>query len=49
MAFRTDEPPQYIIGAHYDTRIYADHDPNISKQTQPTPGADNGASGVAVY
>jgi glutaminyl-peptide cyclotransferase len=48
MAFRTDEPPQYIIGAHYDSRIYADRDPDINKQTQPTPGADNGASGVAV-
>ena len=30
------------------SRIYADHDPDITKQTQPTPGADNGASGVAV-
>ena len=48
IAFRTNEPPQYILGAHYDTRIYADRDLDITKQTQPTPGADNGASGVAV-
>ena len=48
IAFRTHDPPQYILGAHYDTRIYADRDPDITKQAQPTPGADNGASGVAV-
>jgi glutaminyl-peptide cyclotransferase len=48
IAFRTDDPPQFILGAHYDTRIYADRDPDTTKQTQPTPGADNGGSGVAV-
>ncbi len=48
IAFRNDEPPQFILGAHYDTRIYADHDPNVALRTQPTPGADNGGSGVAV-
>jgi glutaminyl-peptide cyclotransferase len=48
VAFRTNDPPQYILGAHYDSRIYADRDSDITKQTQPTPGADNGASGVAV-
>ncbi|HUH98491.1 MAG TPA: M28 family peptidase [Anaerolineales bacterium] len=48
VAFRTSQGPQYILGAHYDTRIYADRDPDPAKQTQPTPGADNGASGVAV-
>jgi len=48
VAFRTEQPPQYILGAHYDTRIFADHDPDPSKQHQPTPGANNGASGVAV-
>jgi glutaminyl-peptide cyclotransferase len=48
VAFRTEQPPEYILGAHYDTRIFADHDPDPSKQNQPTPGANNGASGVAV-
>ncbi len=48
IAFRTEQPPTYILGAHYDSRIFADHDPDISKQSQPTPGANNGASGVAV-
>jgi glutaminyl-peptide cyclotransferase len=48
IAFRTQQQPQYILGAHYDTRIFADHDPDPSKQRLPTPGANNGASGVAV-
>ena len=48
VAFRTNEPPQFILGAHYDSRIYADRDPNNTKRTQPTPGADNGGSGVAI-
>lgn len=37
-----------IIGAHFDTRIYADEDPDPDKRTQPVPGANDGASGVAV-
>ncbi len=40
--------PIIIIGAHYDTRKYADQDPDPSKRTQPVMGADDGASGVAV-
>lgn len=38
--------PIIIIGAHYDTRLYADQDP-VSPQS-PVPGANDGASGVAV-
>jgi glutaminyl-peptide cyclotransferase len=37
-----------ILGAHYDTRIYADQDPNPDFRTLPVPGANDGASGVAV-
>ena len=37
-----------ILGAHYDTRIYADEDPNPENRTLPVPGANDGASGVAV-
>ncbi|HXF86654.1 MAG TPA: M28 family peptidase [Anaerolineales bacterium] len=48
IAKRSDEPPQIILGAHYDTRLYADHDPDPSKRTEPVPGANDGASGVAV-
>ena len=36
----------YLLGAHYDTRPIADRDP--TDPTQPVPGANDGASGVAV-
>lgn len=38
--------PVIILGAHYDTRRRADQDP--SHPDRPVPGADDGASGVAV-
>lgn len=48
VATRGEANPQIIIGAHYDTRIFADADPDIANHTMPTPGANDGASGVAV-
>jgi Zn-dependent M28 family amino/carboxypeptidase len=48
IAYRGDERPQIILGAHYDTRMFADNDPDPSKQLEPVPGANDGASGVAV-
>lgn len=42
------DQPWIILGAHYDTRFYADNDPDIEKQIQPVSGANDGASGVAV-
>jgi Zn-dependent M28 family amino/carboxypeptidase len=48
IAKRSDESPQIIIGAHYDSRIFADHDPDPSQRTNYVPGANDGASGVAV-
>ncbi len=48
IAFRGEEPPQIILAAHYDTRIFADNDPNSYNQMEPVPGANDGASGVAV-
>lgn len=41
-----DQP--IIIGAHYDTRLTADRDPDPEKRTYAMPGANDGASGVAV-
>jgi len=40
--------PQIIVGAHYDSRMFADNDPNPENRTQPVPAANDGASGVAV-
>lgn len=45
---RRGSGPQLIIGAHYDTRKYADRDPDPARQRDPVPGANDGASGVAV-
>ncbi|HEX5837924.1 MAG TPA: M28 family peptidase, partial [Anaerolineales bacterium] len=48
VAKKSKEPPQIILGAHYDTRMYADNDPNPANHTNPVPGGNDGASGVAV-
>ncbi len=40
--------PWIILGAHYDSRMFADEDPIPANRTKPVPGADDGASGVAV-
>ena len=40
--------PWIILGAHYDSRLFADMDPNIQNQNLPVPGANDGASGVSV-
>lgn len=44
----TGTGPWVIIGAHYDSRMLADRDPNPDNHNQPVPGANDGASGVAV-
>src|SRR5215208_5774994 len=48
VARRGNEAPQIVIGAHYDTRMFADQDPEPAQHTQYVPGANDGASGVAV-
>lgn len=37
-----------LLCAHYDTRPVADQDPNPANRDKPIPGANDGASGVAV-
>lgn len=37
-----------LIGAHWDTRPHADRDPDSTLWRTPVPGANDGASGVAV-
>jgi len=48
VAKRSEEPAQIIIGAHYDSRIFADQDTDPSQHKKHVPGANDGASGVAV-
>jgi Zn-dependent M28 family amino/carboxypeptidase len=48
VARRTTDPPQILLGAHYDTRMFADNDPDPVNHKSFVPGANDGASGVAV-
>lgn len=48
IAKRGSGAPWIILGAHYDTRFVADQDADIPNQALPVPGANDGASGVAV-
>ena len=48
IAYRGEAPPKIILGAHYDSRMVADKDPDPLKIMEPVPGANDGASGVAV-
>jgi len=48
VAKRGDDNPQIILGAHYDSRMIADNDPDPANHSQPVPAANDGASGVAV-
>ena len=40
--------PITMIGAHFDSRIDADQDPDPARRKDPVPAANDGASGVAV-
>jgi Zn-dependent M28 family amino/carboxypeptidase len=48
LATRNQEKAALLLGAHYDSRLYADNDPHPGNHTVPVPGANDGASGVAV-
>ena len=48
LATRSQQEPIILLGAHYDSRLWASHDLDPQKQKLPVPGADDGASGVAV-
>lgn len=48
VAERGSGSPWVILGAHYDSRARADRDPDPANRALPVPGANDGASGVAV-
>jgi len=48
IAMNSIEPPKIIIAAHYDSRLLSDNDPDSKLRSTPVPGANDGASGVAV-
>ncbi len=48
IASRGQQDKYILLGAHYDTRIFADYDPDPLLRGEPVPGANDGGSGVAV-
>ena len=42
------DEPDLMLSAHWDTRPVADQDPDPARRGLPVPGANDGASGVAV-
>jgi glutaminyl-peptide cyclotransferase len=47
-SFRPGERRRVLFAAHWDTRSIADRDPDPQARATPIPGANDGASGVAV-
>lgn len=48
VAQRGQGRPWLVLGAHYDSRLWADQDPDPARRRAAVPGANDGASGVAV-
>ncbi len=46
--YRPDAPRRFVLATHFDTRPWADEDPDPAAHAQPVPGANDGTSGVAV-
>jgi len=47
-SFYPEKRRRVLLSAHWDTRPFADEDPDSSLRATPIPGANDGASGVAV-
>lgn len=47
-SFRPEAQRRVLLAAHWDSRAWADHDDNPALQRSPVPGANDGASGVAL-
>lgn len=47
-AYNTEKKERILLFAHWDSRPYADHDPDKANHRTPIDGADDGASGVGV-
>lgn len=45
---RPGAPRRYLLATHFDTRPWADEEPDRTAHDQPVPGANDGTSGVAV-
>lgn len=47
-SLRPGATKRILLAAHWDSRLWADHDPDASRQHSPVPGANDGASGTAI-
>ena len=47
-SFNVENKKRVLLCAHWDSRPYADYDPDASKHDTPIDGANDGASGVGV-
>ena len=47
-SFDKDRKDRVLLCAHWDSRPFADHDPDPANHFRPVPGANDGASGVGV-
>jgi len=47
-SLRPGATPRVLLAAHWDSRQWADHDPDEGKRRSAVPGANDGASGVAL-
>jgi len=46
--FQPEKANRLLLMAHWDSRPFADHDPDPARRNHPIPGANDGASGVGV-
>ena len=47
-SFNPENPKRILLAAHWDSRPFADSDPNPANRNTPIDGANDGASGVGV-
>jgi len=47
-SFNTENPKRILLAAHWDSRPFADYDPDPANKNTPIDGANDGASGVGV-
>lgn len=47
-SFNPEARKRILLCAHWDSRPYADHDPDLANHRKPIDGANDGASGVGV-
>jgi glutaminyl-peptide cyclotransferase len=45
---RPDAARRFVLASHFDTRPWAESDPDPTRRERPIPGANDGTSGVAV-